>query len=113
MEIKVRDIINSDTALAPSTGDPVHNVIKDALMSKHVVELDFSGIEVMTTAFLNAAIGKLYSEFDSAYLNSYLKIGSIATTDLTLLLKVIKTAKNYFANPDSFNEGVRSHFENE
>jgi hypothetical protein len=59
MDINVKDIINSDTALAPSTGDPVHNVIKDALMNKNIVNLDFRGIEIMTTAFLNAAIGKL------------------------------------------------------
>jgi len=67
----------------------------------------------MTTAFLNAAIGKLYSEFDSAYLNNYLKVDYISSSDLTLLLKVIQTAKNYFSNPDSFNDGIKSHFENE
>jgi hypothetical protein len=113
MDINVKDIINSDTALAPSTGDPVHNVIKDALMNKNIVNLDFRGIEIMTTAFLNAAIGKLYSEFDSAYLNSYLKVAYISPTDLSLLVKVIQTAKNYFANPDSFNDNIRNHFENE
>lgn len=109
MRVKIRDIIGSETALAPSTGEPVHSYIHKELRNQNIVELDFSGMDVMTTAFLNAAIGQLYAEFDSTYLNKYLRIEEISDSDLILLKKVIKAAKDYFSDPEGYGERMKNH----
>jgi hypothetical protein len=106
MELEIRDFVEGNTALAPSKGYPIHDKIKETIEQKEVVYLDFQGMELMTTAFLNAAIGKLYSEFNSEYLNQYLKIKFISQSDVILLKKVIDTAKLYFSDPDAYNKHI-------
>ncbi|WP_184549597.1 STAS-like domain-containing protein [Mucilaginibacter sp. FT3.2] len=113
MEVTIKDYLEGNTALAPSKGYPIHDAIKQALDKKELVYLDFNGMELMTTAFLNAVIGKLYSEFTSEYLNTYLKIKYISQSDVVLLKKVIDTAKLYFANPEAFENHMNQKFNNE
>ena len=110
MDITIRSFLDGNTALAPSRGYPIHDVIKEHLDKREIVYLDFSGMELMTTAFLNAVIGKLYSEFTSEYLNSYLKIKYIAQSDAVLLKKVIDTAKLYFKDPEAFDDHMKKTF---
>jgi len=113
MDVTIKDFLDGSTALAPSKGYPIHDVIKEALDKKEIVYLNFEGMELMTTAFLNAVIGKLYSEFNSEYLNTYLKIKYISQSDVFLLKKVIDTAKLYFSNPQAFEDHMKQKFDNE
>jgi hypothetical protein len=108
MDLKVVDFIGSDTAIAPSRGNLMHDFIKENVSKQEVVNLDFTGMDLMTTAFLNAAIGKLYSEFSSEILSKYLKIKYISQSDAVLLKKVVETAKSYFASPDDFEKHINS-----
>jgi len=107
MDLYIRDFIQGNTALAPSKGYPIHDTIKDAIEKKETVFLNFQGMELMTTAFLNAAIGKLYAEFTSEILNQYLKIKYISPTDVVLLKKVIDTAKLYFRDPEGYERHIK------
>lgn len=68
--------------------------------------LNFEGITVMITAFLNAAIGKLYEHFDSETLNERLKLENVAPNDRILFKMVVQRAKEYFANREIFEETV-------
>jgi len=113
MNITIKDFLEGNTALAPSKGYPIHDVIKSSLDNREEVFLDFNGMELMTTAFLNAVIGKLYSEFTSDVLNTYLKIKNISSSDLVLLKKVIDTAKLYFTDPEAFDDHMKKTFNDE
>jgi hypothetical protein len=73
MDLKISQVIDSTTAIAPSKGISVHDMIKQALERQEIVFLNFEGMELMTTAFLNSAIGQLYSEFKPDILKKIIK----------------------------------------
>ncbi len=89
MQVKIKEILGSDSALTPSSGELVYNILENEISSKKSISLDFNGIEIITSAFLNSAIGRLYSKYSSEDLNSLLSIVNISNDDLQLLKKVI------------------------
>lgn len=102
----IKDIINSDLAVSTEKGNQVFELIESNLKANEQVILDFEGISVLITAFLNAAIGKLYANnsFTGDFLNSHLKLVNVESEDRVLFIDVIQRAKEYFANKDSFEK---------
>lgn len=58
--LNISEIINSKSAILSETGEIVFQNIKSYVDKDEPVTLDFTGIETLTTAFLNLAIGQLY-----------------------------------------------------
>lgn len=109
--LKVRDFTVLDIAVSSDEGDKINAAIVDAFKNNvDILNLDFEEIKVLNTAFLNAAIGQLYAIYDSDFLNKHLKITNIKENDLLYLKKAISTAKEYFSNPDLFDESAQSVF---
>ena len=108
--LNVSEIINSDAAVSASDGNLVFIEIDEGISENKVIELDFSGIRILITAFLNAAIGQLYSKFDSEQLNKLLKLTNVADEDKILFKKVVERAKEYFANKKEFEESANNAF---
>lgn len=108
----VKNIIESDIAVATDAGDKVFNEIVFHLDKKNSISLDFSGISILTTAFLNAAIGQLYSndKFSSEFLNDYLKVTNVPDEDKPLFSMVVKRAKEYFKNKKGFEDSANHTF---
>lgn len=104
----VKAIIQGDTAVSTDDGDVVYKKIYEAFTKNENIELDFEGITIMTTAFLNAAIGQLYSIYKSEQLNEKLKLINVAEEDKILFKKVIDRAKEYFANKKGFEDSANS-----
>jgi len=96
----IKDIINSELAVSTEKGNEVFELVDSFLKRKQKVELDFAGIQIMITAFLNAAIGRLYSnkEYTAEFLNEYLKLENVEQDDRILFKDVIQRAKEYFAD---------------
>ena len=109
-QLNVSEIINSDSAVSPKDGDLVYVEIDRSISENKVVKLDFSGIRILITAFLNAAIGQLYSKYDSRQLNKLLKLTNVADEDKILFKKVVERAKEYFANKKEFEESANNAF---
>jgi len=84
----------------------VFELVDTYLQKREKVELDFAGITIMITAFLNAAIGSLYSkkEYTPQFLNEYLKLENVEKDDRILFRDVIKRAKEYFADRETFEK---------
>jgi len=108
----IKNIIESDIAVATEAGDKVFNEIVFHLNNEEKISLDFEGISILTTAFLNAAIGQLYSndKFSSDLLNDYLKIINVQEEDKPLFAMVIKRAKEYFKNKKGFEDSINHTF---
>ena len=106
MKLIVKDIIGGDTAVSTDDGDIVFQKINEVIKKSEVAELDFSNINIMTTAFLNAAIGQLYSHYTSEQLNSSLKLINVADDDRILFKKVIERAKEFFSNKKGFEDSA-------
>ena len=104
--VKVLDIINRDTAVSTDDGQKVFEAVSSHLFQDRKTEIDFNGIQFMTTAFLNAAIGQLYSTFTGDQLKNQLSLTNVAKEDLVLFKKVVDRAKEYFAAKEDFDNSA-------
>ena len=82
MTINIASVINSDSALYYSEGVKVYSLISKEIKNKKAVTLSYIGLEKCTTQFLNAAIGKLYFNFNKSKLNSLLFFEDIQSLQL-------------------------------
>ena len=112
--LSVKNVINSNIAVATDAGDKVFNELIANFDIGEKVRLDFEGITIITTAFLNAAIGQLYSQgkYDSNFLNTSIKFVNIQPEDKPLFVMVVNRAKEYFANKDKFDGHTEEIFGN-
>ena len=101
--VNVKDIIKGDTAVSAELGGLVFDQIYTALKQESSIALDFGGVTLITTAFLNAAIGQLYKDFTSEMLNAHLKIVNVAPDDKPLFNLVIERSKLYFKDKKGFD----------
>ncbi|MCP9200551.1 STAS-like domain-containing protein [Gramella sp. GC03-9] len=108
VEVLIKDLIKTNFAVSTDDGNQVFDIVNKNLSKKESIILDFKGISLMTTAFLNAAIGQLYSnkDFSSEFLNSNLKLQNVPEQDKALFGMVVKRAKEYFANKESFERNT-------
>lgn len=70
------------------------------------VELDFQGIIMMTTAFLNVVIGQLYKDYTSEQLKGRIIFSNISEADALRIKKVTDNAKLFYKDQDSFTQNV-------
>jgi hypothetical protein len=102
--IKINEVIGGNFAVTTDDGNLVFQLLDKNLAEKTKTKLDFSDVIVLTTAFLNAAIGQLYSKYKSDEISPYLKLINVANEDKILFKKVTERAKEYFANKESFEK---------
>lgn len=95
--INVFNIISGNFAVTTDDGNNIFYLVDKFLEDEKEVVLDFNGISIVTTAFLNAAIGQLYHKFSSEEISPYLQLRNVDTEDLILFKKVTDRAKQYFA----------------
>ncbi len=113
IEISLFEVVGSPLCVASGDGQKVYDRLESGLKSGHRVVLSFHNVTTLTSAFLNAAIGQLYGTFDSEQIRSLLEVKDIERDDLELLKRVIETAKQYFQDPEKFNQAVRDVLEEE
>ena len=104
--LKLSDHIALDIAMSSDEGDKINVLIRTALEKAEKVILDFSDINIMTTAFLNAAIGQLYKDFSSDILKRRLSVVNLKDSDITIFKLVTNRAKDYFGNNEQFSKTV-------
>ncbi len=110
-KVEIATFIKGSTAVSVTDGDNVFKKLDEFFIKSKAVELDFRGIELLTTSFLNAAVGQLYSKYDSPFLQEHLKVINLSKEDIPLMRLVIQRAKSYFANKESFENSVRESSE--
>lgn len=94
MELMIKDIIGSDIASDNEQGDLIFDEIVSGVDNhEKQIFLDFSDLKLITTAFLNNAIGKLYKKYNMQELKGLLKVKNIKNkNDLELLRLVVLNA---------------------
>ncbi len=114
-EIKVNifELISSHAAVATDDGNKLYDRINKILQSKNNVVLDFNNIELITSTFLNSSIGRLYGYYESDFIKEHLSIENLNDDDLLLLKKVIERAKEYFAEKEKVEKGIRETLKND
>ncbi len=104
--VKIIDEINEKDAISLQDGLLVFNKIKNFIENKEKVELDFVGIDLVLSTFLNPAIGQLYYLYDKDLVDSLLEYKNLMDVDNQTLKKVIQNAINQKENKPSINEGL-------
>ena len=110
IHLLLKDILQHDKAITYEDGEKVYALISQALTQEKKVILDFQGITLVIPAFLHAAIGELYKDFDSDFLNEYLILENVADEDKNLFRIVAQRAKEYFADKKGFENSVNNSF---
>lgn len=97
-------IVGDPFCVASDDGEKVYDLVSKALdLGKNVV-LSFEGIEALSSAFLNSAIGQLLGKYSRQELQNRLRTERISPDDELLLKRVIENAERYFKNPQKFDQ---------
>jgi hypothetical protein len=107
LELSIFEVVGSPLCVASGDGQKVYDRLAAALKEGWRVILSFHNVSTLTSAFLNAAIGQLYGVFSEEQIRSLLKVQDIQPDDLALLKRVVETAKQYFKDPQRFDQAVR------
>ncbi|WP_417794812.1 STAS-like domain-containing protein [Terasakiella pusilla] len=103
--ISISSIVGGGICVAASDGQRVHAAIYEAIQEGKRVEISFFGVTRMTTAFLNAAVGQLYGEFEESKIRKHLAPPvDYEDWHLSRLKMVVDRAKSYFASREAVEE---------
>ena len=106
-KIKISDYVTLNQAVTPDEGTKVYDMIVSYISSGNTpVELDFSDIDIMTTAFLNVAVGSLYKDFTSEELNQFLQLKGLSESHMIRVKQVANNAKAFYADKEDFDKNV-------
>ena len=101
--IEVFAEVGGGIAISEKDGNNIFKKIDFALSNGLNVVVSFQNIELIIAAFLNAAIGQLYSKYSSEELNACLQIINVSPEDKALFNMVTVRAKEYFAEKESYD----------
>jgi len=111
--ISIFDIVGGKAAVSTEDGERLFTTISAFLEKDFEVVLNFANIETLITTFLNAAIGQLYSKYESPFLQKHLRVSNLAPEDRERMIKTIERAKEYFKNKDNLEKDIREAFDDE
>jgi len=112
-KVSIFDVVGGKAAVSTEDGERLFETIIAFLEKDFEVVLDFANIETLITTFLNAAIGQLYSKYDSPFLKEHLKVSNLQPEDRERMIKTIERAKEYFENKDNFEKDIQEAFDDE
>ncbi len=104
--INIFSIVGSTFCVEAEDGEKVYELIERALTENKKVEISFLNIELLTTAFLNSAIGKLYSGFSEVKIRELLSVKDITSSGAVSLKRVVETAKAFYKNPEALQDSI-------
>ena len=100
--IVLTEKVTDNMAVTPDEGQPILEEILGCLKSDDTVEIDFSGLQICTTAFLNVVIGNLYQDFTSEQLRGKISFKGLDDPMKERLKKVTDRAKSFYKNQSAY-----------
>ena len=107
LSISIFEVVGSPLCVASGDGQKVYDRLAAALKQDRPVSLSFRNVSTLTSAFLNAAVGQLYGQFDEDQIRRLLKVEDMESDDVALLKRVVDTAKQYFRDPQRFEQATQ------
>ena len=111
--INIFNTIGSNYCVESDDGEKIYDLIKKALQEEKKVKLSFQNIEILTSAFLNTAIGQMYRDFTEKKIKESLSVIHMLPEDKILLKRVTTTAKLYYKDPDRMEQSINEILEEE
>ncbi len=104
--VDVFNLVGSEHCIEAIEGQKVYEVIKIVLSTDRHVEISFVNVEILTTAFLNTAIGQLYRDFCEDFIREKVSVIHMSASDLIKLKRVNMTAKAFYKYPDKMKKSI-------
>lgn len=104
--INIVNTIGDVYGVEAEDGQKVFELIHKAFAEKKKVTLSFQNIQMLTTAFLNTAVGQLYKDFQEDFIRENLKVTEISESGKVALKRVVDTAKLYYKDPDALKRSI-------
>lgn len=105
-KINIVNIIGDVYGVEAEDGQKVYTLIKKAFDRDQQVELSFLNIEILTTAFLNTAVGQLYKDYSEEMVKTNLQVTNISESGKVALKRVVDTAKLFYKNPEAMQRSI-------
>lgn len=113
IELRVVELAGTSFCVASEHGFHVCQELKRAFSAEKHVTLSFQGTDIITSAFLNTAIGALFQDYDCEFLQNHLNCVDIHPNDQELLNYVIDNAKRYYQDPQRYEKVLQQIVEDE
>jgi hypothetical protein len=107
-DIRIKVVVGCKLCVSSEDGQKLYDRILENLFENKKVVLSFNGVTNLTSAFLNAAIGQLYSKFSEESIKTNLKVIDIEDDDKVILKRVVERAKDYFKNSYPYEKAVNN-----
>jgi hypothetical protein len=101
----VAKYVQKNQAISSEDADGVYDVLRKMLEDEQKVILDFDGISLLISSFLNSAIGRLYGEFKPDIVDNSVSFVNLDARDEYVLKMIIGRVKDYYSNK-SLIEGI-------
>ncbi len=99
MEIKLSQFIG-ERCITAEDGKKLLSEIKPKLLAGEIVVIDFTGVKILLSLFLNNSIAPLYENFDQNQLNHVLFLKNTSGSQENTLTQVKISAEKYYRNPN-------------
>lgn len=106
IRIKVTDAVGSDICVSSEDGGKVFDKLKVALQTDRPIVLDFSGVKIVISAFLNAAVGRLVEGVKKEDILARIQFTQIEAEDRELIDRVLENAESFYADPDQYRRAL-------
>ena len=98
MKLSVLNLIGPN-CVTYGDGQKVYDLIYPELSRGRPVEVDFDGVRVLVSLFVNAAIGRLLEDISTEELNRLLTVSNLPPGGVETLKRVIENSNDYYHNP--------------
>ena len=88
-----------ENLLNSEDGEQLRSTVYDELAAGHDVVLDFAGVRIVASAFLNAAIGQLYADLPEHVIKEHLSVPNLSDMGKFALKRVVDNSKRYYGDP--------------
>ncbi|MEH2179102.1 STAS-like domain-containing protein [Nostoc sp.] len=97
MVYKIYDIVG-EYAITADGGQKLYDQIHPLLLAGEPVELDFTGVKVFTSPFVNFGFGQLLKDISAEKLNQLVEFTSLNADGYDVLEHVMANAKRYYSD---------------
>lgn len=98
--IKIKDYLTSSMAVSTDKADTIYKDLKSHLINNEDIHLDFDGIKLVITAFLNIIFGKLYGieGYSEEFIDNKIHFLNTSESIQEMIEDVRKNSKRYYSD---------------
>ena len=98
--IQIVNIVGDYYCVQPEDGQKVYLLIHKAFKENKNITLSFQNVKILTTGFLNSAVGQLYKDYPEEFIKKHLSVSNdISESGKISLKRVVETAKQFYKDP--------------